>query len=159
MTDTQRKGVAIAAVLALLWFAYAQRPLPSPAPDVIPSGPDFLGAFSRSDDLRQAGCDAEAFAGICESVASVLEYDGKQTSPRIDSGVKVDDLRRWVREYALGGGSLKGKYPAVADAAKEYLDKHAGSSGGPMDQASRDRWVRALREMSASSRYAAGRLK
>lgn len=144
------------AVLLVLWFLNSQH-----APDIDPrrpDGPDLYPAFSQSGDKPQAHCDAELFGSITGSVAAMLDYDGKLSDPRVDTGLQVDDLRRWARDYATQGASFKAKYPLLADEVKKYLDQHAGTSGGPLDDAKRAAWIKALREISANSHWAAGRL-
>lgn len=148
---------AIAAVLYLLWSN--QTPDPGPlVPDVKPSV-DLVSVFAKNNDRTEASCDAETFGAIVTSVAAVLDYDAKLAEPRVQTGVQIDDLRRWVRDYATGGKSFKEKYPDLGDAVKKFLDAQAGDSGGPLDDAKRAKWISALRALGSSAEYAAKSLR
>jgi hypothetical protein len=96
-----------AAVLLVLgavivWYFLAQSPAPPP-PDVPPpdrpDGPDLYAVFSATGGGQQAHRDAVSFGVLCESLASIIEYDGQRgEESRLLSGVQLDDMRRWSRE-------------------------------------------------------------
>lgn len=130
------------------------KPVPRPPADA----PDLLPAFSATDDLLQAKQDASDFAALCCALADQLEYDSKLPSPRINTGVQMDDMRRWAREYFLSGQSLGVRYPKLRDIVKDYLDRKLGTDGGRLDDAKRKAWIDALRVLAEAGRYAASRL-
>jgi hypothetical protein len=119
-------------------------PAPGPAPVV---GLDLRGKFVGPD----AAVDAASVAALLEELAGQIEWDGQQSEPRLRTGAAFDDLRRAARELRTRGVSLGARQPAVRDAIKAFLDAEAGTEGGPVDAASRAKWVRAYRAVSAAA--------
>lgn len=145
-------------VVAIWWLGSPGISPPAPAPGPAPTL-DLVSVFAKNDNRDEASCDAEMFGAVVTSCAAVMDYDAKLAEPRIQTGVQVDDLRRWVRDYATGGKSFKDKYPSLGAAVKQFLDAKAGDSGGPLDDAKRQKWIEALRELGASAEYAAQQLR
>lgn len=119
-----------------------------------PDGPDLVQVFRTSDDAAQARRDAWTFATLCSSLADQIEYDGQLSQPRLRTGVQLDDLRRWAREYRLEGRSFSAEYPALPQTVRDFLDSQVGTAGGPIDAAQRTRWITALRTLSRCAAYA-----
>jgi len=137
-----------AIVAALLWMHLQDKPAPAPAPGPAPVvGLDLRGRFVGPD----ASQDAATTAALLEELAGQIEWDGSQTEPRLKTGAAFDDLRRSARELRTRGVSLGARQPAVRDAIKTFLDSEAGTEGGPVDAASRAKWVRAYRAVSAAA--------
>ena len=148
----------IAALCFVAWLVvtnFKSGPIDDPKR---PEGPELYSIFSQSPNALEAGADAKTFGDLTAAVAAHLEYDGSLPEPRINTGLQVDDLRRWSREYVTHGQSYRAKYPALVEAVKVYLDQHAGTSGGPLDDAKRRAWSKALRDISGNAHYAAKRL-
>jgi hypothetical protein len=139
-----------AIVAALLWIHFQGPPVPQPAPAPGPApvvGLDLRGLF-RGEEASQ---DATTTAALLEELAGQIEWDGQQAEPRLRTGAAFDDLRRSARELRTRGVSLGARQPAVRDAIKTFLDQEAGTEGGPVDAASRAKWVKAYRAVSAAA--------
>lgn len=143
----------LAAILlagAMVAFAIREPRKPSPPqPDLSP-GLDLRGLFVGPD----AAADAATTDALMSELADVVEWDGRQKSPRIVTGSAVHELRTAARELRCRGVRLGDRQPAVRDAIKAYLDKEAGTDGGPLDDAERARWVEAYRTVSKAARAA-----
>jgi len=129
---------------SLLWNRDNPAPAPGPAPVV---GLDLRGRFVGPD----AAADAATTAALLEELAGQIEWDGSQAEPRLRTGAAFDDLRRAARELRTRGVSLGARQPAVRDEIKRFLDAEAGTEGGPVDAASRAKWVRAYRAVSQAA--------
>jgi hypothetical protein len=141
--------LAILAAGAMIAFSIRENgtppaPAPGPAPVV---GLDLRGRFVGVD----AAADAATTAALLEELAGAIEWDGSQTEPRLKTGAAFDDLRRSARELRTRGVSLGARQPAVRDEIKRFLDSEAGTEGGPVDAASRAKWVKAYRAVSAAA--------
>jgi hypothetical protein len=162
----QQSSPPVAVLLVLgavaLYFLLAQ-PAPPP-PDIPPpdrpDGPDLYAVFSATGGGQQAHRDAVSFGVLCESLASIIEYDGQRgEESRLLSGVQLDDMRRWSREYYMRGESFGQRYPQLPEVVGSFLELKIGeSSGGPVDDAVRGRWIAAHRSLARSALYAANRL-
>lgn len=135
-------GAALAACVEL-W----PRPAPRPAPA---AGLNLRGKFIGSE----AAADAAAFAGVCDAIADALEQDGRAQSPRISTGLQLEDLRVGTSEFRFAPVPLRDRQPHVRAAVGRYLDEVAGKSGGPLDPVARARWVSCFREVAQASREA-----
>jgi len=139
--------LAILAAGGMIAFSIRENgtpPTPGPAPVV---GLDLRGRFVGPD----AAADAATTAALLEELAGQIEWDGQQTEPRLRTGAAFDDLRRAARELRTRGVSLGARQPAVRDEIKRFLDSEAGTEGGPVDAASRAKWVRAYRAVSQAA--------
>lgn len=143
----------LAAAGLCLWYLTAGGCRQSvPPPD---DAPDLVAAFATNDSALEARTDALTLGELCRSIADVIEYDGQLEQPRLTTGVQLDRLRRWAREYRLGGKSLAVKYPELPPILRGYLDAKVGTSGGPITAAQRQQWVAAYRTIAAACEYAA----
>lgn len=143
-------------VVYILFNSY--RPIPDSKPSI-----DLVTVFQDSPNSREARQDAARFADLCEALSEQLAYDGTLTPPRILTGVQVDDLRRWSREYVLRGESLSRKYPKMGGVMEEYMIKMVGEKDLPMDTLIdgvplRQKWVDSFKEIAKSARYASYRV-
>jgi hypothetical protein len=145
------------AAFALWVVLQVQTPSPQVDPKR-PEGPELYSAFSKNPNKIQAATDAAQFGELTASIAEMLLYDGQQTEPRIVTGVQLDDLRRWTRDYVTQGQKYQSRYPELAETIKAYLDQHAGKSGGPLDSHKRMAWSKCLTEIANNAKYAAARL-
>jgi hypothetical protein len=140
--------LAILAAGGMIAFAIRETRIPAPAPVPAPVvGLDLRGRFVGPD----AAADAATTAALLEELAGQIEWDGQQQEPRLKTGAAFDDLRRAARELRTRGVSLGARQPAVRDSIKAFLDSEAGTEGGPVDAASRAKWVRAYRAVSAAA--------
>jgi hypothetical protein len=140
--------LAILAAGAMIAFSIRESGTPAPAPGPAPVvGLDLRGLF-RGEEASQ---DAATTAALLEELASQIEWDGQQAEPRLRTGAAFDDLRRAARELRCRGVSLGARQPAVRDSIKAFLDAEAGTEGGPVDAASRAKWVKAYRAVSAAA--------
>jgi hypothetical protein len=135
-------------VAALIWMHLQDRQVPPPAPGPAPVvGLDLRGRFVGPE----AATDAATTAALLEELAGQIEWDGSQAEPRLRTGAAFDDLRRSARELRTRGVSLGARQPAVRDEIKRFLDSEAGTEGGPVDAASRAKWVRAYRAVGQAA--------
>ena len=150
--------LAIIVVVVVLWVSSGRGcSVPSVAPQP-PAGPDLVKAFAANDNRSEAAQHAHVFATICSSVADYLEDDGKRKpEPLIKNGVHVDELRRSLRQTRTRGWSFLVKYPDLGKVIDDHLTAELGTSGGPLDSAQRDKWVKAMRQLQACAQYAADR--
>jgi hypothetical protein len=140
--------LAILAAGGMIAFAILESGTPPPAPGPAPVvGLDLRGRFVGVD----AAADAATTAALLEELAGQIEWDGSQAEPRLRTGAAFDDLRRSARELRTRGVSLGARQPAVRDEIKRFLDAEAGTEGGPVDAASRAKWVKAYRAVSAAA--------
>jgi hypothetical protein len=120
-----------------------------------PSGPNLVEAFKTNDNRGEARQHAHQFATICSSLAEFIEYDGTRSEPLIKTGVNIDEFRRGLRQTRTKGWSFLTKYPSLEKELETYLTAQVGTSGGPVDKPQRDKWVAAMRTLSACAEYAA----
>lgn len=156
-----RPPMLIVAVVAVVGFIL-WRGMGSTPPGERPEGPDLYAVFNefgQSDE--QARSDAIAFGVLCESLGAMIEYDGQRPDgPRLLSGVQLDDLRRWAREYQMRGESFGQRYPSLPKVVGGYLDEQLGTScGGALDGEMRDKWVASHRQLAKCSLWAAEKLQ
>jgi hypothetical protein len=145
---TLAMNVATIAVCFMAFSLFWKRENPAPAPGPAPVvGLDLRGRFVGVD----AAADAATTAALLEELARQIEWDGSQAEPRLRTGAAFDDLRRAARELRTRGVSLGARQPAVRDAIKTFLDAEAGTEGGPVDAASRAKWVRAYRAVAQAA--------
>jgi hypothetical protein len=137
--------LAGAALVAAVEFWPRSAPAPAPSGGLSLRG-KFIGA--------EAAEDAAAFAGVCGSIADALELDGTAASPRIATGLQLEDLRVGVSEFRFAPRPLRERQPHVKAAVGRYLDEAAGTSGGPIDAEARGRWVTAFRELARAAEEA-----
>lgn len=152
MEKKQPPVLLIGAALVGAYLVFGAQAGPSP---IKPEGPDLTAAFSQTSSTAQATMDARQFAALCSSLADMMEYDGKRSEPRLLTGVQMDDLRRWSREYLQTGSSFGSRYPRLPELVGSYLDEKIGKSGGPVTPESRAAWVSAHRQLSLCGEYAA----
>ena len=132
-------GLGLAALIS--WVGSSPSPSPAPGPDA-PFAVSFVGPTAAED---------RALMGhLCASLADAIEQDGKRPEPRVRSGLQVEELRTVAREGRTAGVSIGDRQPDARRAIGDYLDREAGKSGGPLDAAGRDRWVKAFRGVAAA---------
>jgi hypothetical protein len=139
-------GLLVLAVVAFNW----QTPVtPSPTPPApVPVGPlDLRGLFGGPTGAE----DAALVAAITGELADELVWDWSQEKPYLTTGVAVDELRRRTREMRCRGVSIGARQPAARDAIAAHLDAAVGNEGGPIDEAKRTAWVKALLEISEAA--------
>jgi hypothetical protein len=140
--------LAILAAGGMIAWSLHDKPAPHPAPGPAPVvGLNLRGRFVGPD----AAVDAATTAALLEELAGQIEWDGQQAEPRLRTGAAFDDLRRSARELRTRGVSLGARQPAVRDEIKRFLDAEAGTEGGPVDAAAREKWVRAYRAVSQAA--------
>ena len=146
---------AILGAGAMIGIGLHSRPVPAPpGPGPAPAvGLDLRGRFVGETAAEDAGITA----ALLEELAGVIEFDGKQTEPRLRSGAAFADLRSISREYRTRGVSLGQRQPLARDSIKAFLDQEVGTDGGPVDAAARAKWVTAFRGVAAAARAAVGR--
>jgi hypothetical protein len=133
-------GAAIAA-----YVEFAPR-TSTPAP--VPAGQFSLRGKWIGPDAAE---DAAAFAGLCHGIADALEVDGGRQTPRITTGVQIEDVKVAAAEGRFLPRRLTQEQPHATAAAGKYLDEVAGTSGGPLDAAARGRWIDAYRALAAAA--------
>lgn len=155
---TDNSGLIFLAIVLVGggWFM-GQQNTPVVPPDA-PSGPDLIRPFRSGLDSTRAKQDSLDFGTLCEEIASLIEFDGQQTTPRLKTGVQFDDFRLIARSYRLRGRSLATEYPELPTVVGSYLDSKLGNDGGPVSEASRKAWVDAYRALGRSAQYASSHL-
>lgn len=147
--------IPIGLIFGLVWWFMQASPTPTPTP--APNGPDLLSAFKAGVDQARAKQDAKIFADLCGSIADVLEHDANQTTPRIRTGMQVDDLRIATRELRMRGASFSTYYPQLGPTIDAYMQP-LGLKAGPLDAPQRAKWIEAFRTLHTAASYAASHL-
>lgn len=146
----RREYVLVAALLAGAVVAGVVEFWPRTAGVAPTAAIDLRGKFVGP----KAAEDAAAFAGLCHGIAAALEADAGKTPPRITTGVQLEDLRVAAAEGRFLPRSLSREQPHAVAVTGRYLDDVAGTSGGPLDAAGRQRWVQAFRELAKAAEEA-----
>ena len=129
---------------------------PKPAPPIL--GAEVMAAFSQTDNRQQAAADAKLLAYVCDTLAEILDTDGKLKEPQLSTGLAIDNLRRNDRIYTFQRRSLSTNYPALPNVISAHFEAIVGTSGGPIDDQQRAKWVKAFADLAKASHYAAGEL-
>jgi hypothetical protein len=140
-------GAGLLLAAALAWRSGGSSeptPAPTPAPD---AAIVLRGAFVGPE----AATDAAIVSAMFDELASEVEWDAMQAEPIIRTGVAFDDLRVRAFDLRLRGASLGDRYPRARATIKEFLDRTAGTSGGPLTPAQRSAWVSAYREIARAA--------
>lgn len=146
----KRQYVIVAALLAAAALAAAVEFGPRLAVAPSTAAIDLRGKFVGPT----AAEDAAAMAGLCHGIAAALEADAGKSPPRITTGVQLEDVRVAAAEGRFLPRSLSREQPHAVAVAGRYLDDVAGTSGGPLDAAGRQRWVQAFRELAKAAEEA-----
>jgi len=142
-----RHLAAVALLAAAVWSYASKSPAPLPP---APVGFTLAGKFVGPD----ASEDAALVSALCAELADELEWDMSQAEPLLITGVAFDELRVRTRKMLCKGQSLGDKHPLARDAIGAYLDANAGTSGGPMDEATKRKWIAAYREVAKAAEAA-----
>ncbi len=152
--------ISILAAGAMISWAIAARPAPSPSPDNPPAPApagwptiDLRGAFVG----EHAAEDALTTHYLLKWLSDQIRYDGTLTDPRLKTASAFDELRRVARDGRMEGGTLGQRQPLAKERIKAFLDAAVGDSGGPVDAAGRDKFIRAFHDVSSAAAVAAGR--
>lgn len=137
------------ALAAFIW--YSDRSGADPVPPEPPPALDLRGKFHG----ETAASDAASVSALCDELARELEWDGQQASPLIKTGVAFDELRVRSRQLLCRGESIGDRQPQARADIEQYLNDHAGTSGGPLTPESRARWVAAYRDVAEAAGAAA----
>jgi hypothetical protein len=145
---------------AMISWALASRPAPEVRPDdpppVVPAGwptLDLRGAFVGDT----AAEDAMTTHYLLRWLAEQIRYDGSRPEPILRTAAAFDDLRKVAREGRMEGGTLGQRQPLARERIKAFLDSAVGDSGGPVDAAGREKFIRAFRDVSRAAAVAIGR--
>jgi hypothetical protein len=145
-----RQHIIAAALVAGALLAAAIEFGPQAAPTPPAGALDLRGKFVGPS----AAEDAAALAGLCRGIAEALERDAAGTTPRITTGVQLEDLRIAASEGRFLPRSLSREQPHAVAAAGRYLDSVVGTSGGPLAADARQRWVEAFRTLAQAAEEA-----
>lgn len=141
-------GAALVASLAFVW-AGRGRMEPTPAPGPAPDAPiTLVGKFSPTPE---AAADAARMEALFGEIADDLEWDAMEPEPLYKNGVAFDELRVRAFDMRMKGESLGARHPRVRDEIRAYLDRTAGTSGGPLTPAQKATWVAAFREVKRAA--------
>jgi len=144
--DVRHVAAAILGLAAALTYVNRDQAAPPPAPPE-PAGFSLRGAFVGPD----ASADAATTAALFDELASEIEWDSMQPEPLLKTGVAFDELRRRARLILCRGISLGDKHPRARESIKSYLDRTAGTSGGPLTPEQRSRWASAFRDVGRAA--------
>lgn len=151
MNRAQLAAVILAAAAAVLIAVHIHDQKPDNGPP--PVGPDLRGVFTGRADAHE---HAATFGAICHSLADLIEYDGRQASPIIQTGAQLDDVRQSVRQQRMKNFSFVGNYPRLDAVLVDHFSRAVGTSGERLDDQRRAAWVDAFRSIGGSALYAAG---
>lgn len=146
----QQAAAAALLIFAVVSFHWGQsvRPSPPQPSPPRPAGPlDLQGKFQGPTGAE----DAAIVAALTAELADELAWDWSQEKPYLTTGVSVDELRRRTREMRCRGDSIGARQPAARDAIARHLDVAVGTSGGPIDDAKKAAWIKAMREISEAA--------
>ena len=148
-----RQLIAVALVLvALAWFVSDQSGGNLPPPTPAPSGAlNLRGKFVGAT----AAADAVAVAALCRELGDKIQQDGESETPRLKTGVALDDLRVAARELRMSGESIGERQPRMRAAVEAFMTKHLGEDGGPISDEQRAKWVECFYEIGRSAADAA----
>lgn len=150
MTNARQLAAAGLAATAIGFAVMSNRnDQPTPLPDP-PAGLNLRGVFVGPT----AADDCLIFGHLCESLAEMIEWDGKQDQPRLTTGAAIDDLRRLAREFRLDGSSVGSRQPRAADEIGNYMTEKLGTDGGPITTEQRAAWVNTFREIARACDHA-----
>lgn len=148
---TREKSIVLAALLAVAAIAAVVEFAPRSGNETRPEpGLNLRGKFVGPN----AAEDAAAFAGLCRGIADALQADGQKSSPRITTGVQLEDVRVAAAEGRFLPRALTREQPHATAAAGKYLDDTVGTSGGPLDATRRAQWVEAYRTLAEAAEEA-----
>lgn len=144
---------SLAALFGAVAFVSLMAPPAPPAPK--PEPPE---AFSLTGKFVGASAseDAATLAALCDELARIIQADGEKETPRLKTGIQLDELRVAAREGRTRGISIGARQPKARDAIEQYLNDAVGVSGGPVDAEQRAKWVDAFFEISRAASRAAG---
>jgi hypothetical protein len=145
------RHLAAAALVAAALLTYVKPAAPVvPEPPARPEALDLRGKFVGLDAAR----DAALVAALCSELADEIEWDAAQIEPLLRTGVAFDELRVRTRILLCRGESLGAKHPLARDAIEAHLTAVAGTSGGPLDDAAKAKWIRAYRDVARAAEAA-----
>lgn len=137
--------VIAVALVALAWSLQPSKDVKPPVPD----GPLDLTACFEGGDAAQ---DAAIVAAMASEIADVIEWDGMQEQPLLDTGFALDQMRTKTREFMCRGESLGEKHPLLCERVSEYLTDELGNDGGVVSDQQRAAWVSCYREIARAAR-------
>ena len=148
LTLKQLAGVGLLLVAVLTLQVGPRSPVPPPMPEPTPElSPDLRGKFTGPT----AAEDSATVAALTAELADEIDWDGRQEDQFLKTGVSIDNLRKRARELRCRGVSIGARQPAARDAIAKHLEDAVGTSGGPIDDAARAKWVTAFREISEAA--------
>lgn len=143
-------AAGLLAAAGVVWWNDQSGGEPVP-PDPVPVEVlDLRGKFHG----ETASSDAASVSALCDELARELEWDGAQATPLIRTGVAFDELRVRSRQLLCRGESIGDRQPQARAEIEEWLNTHAGTSGGPLTPESRARWVAAYRDVAKAAEAA-----
>lgn len=151
-----RRHVMAALLLSIAAWSWLSRSggggTPTPAPEPDNAAISLRGRFVGSS----AAADAATIGCLCDALADCVEQDGMLASPRLTTGVAIDDLRVAARDARMNGVSIGDRQPLVRDAIRDYLARPdvVGVGGGPLSSEQRAKWVTAFRTIARAADYA-----
>lgn len=142
----QTAAIALLVAAAAIYSATGL----TPAPPVAPPAIDLTRAFVGPDAAK----DAATLASMSDSLADMIEWDGKQAEPLLKTGKALDELRTRTRQFICEGRSLGEKHPRMCELVGAYLESQLGGDSGEIKPEQRAAWVNAYREIARSARHA-----
>jgi hypothetical protein len=141
--------VAVLVVAAVLVSQLKRDTAPQPAP--MPPDAFSLAGLFQGEDAAEA---AATLAALADELADEIEHDGMQDEPFLKTGTALDTLRNRARSLRCRGRSIGDEHPRVREAVAAYLDDAVGTSGGPVTDEQRSRWVKAYRSIARAAERA-----
>ena len=143
----QQAVASLLLVAAFVSFSLSKKVDPSPPEPKPPASFTLKGRFTG----QTAADDAMLVSAMTAELADEIAWDGTLQKPTLTTGVAIDELRRRLREMRCRGESIGERQPQARDAIARHLDIAVGNAGGPIDEAKRAAWVKALGEISEAA--------
>lgn len=136
---------------ALVLGAYYLGRTSSPSPEIPPAPAELVlrGQFIGPT----ASQDAAMLSALCDELAVQIEEDGRKSSPRLTTGMQLEELRTAAREGRMRGESLAARQPHARKLIGDYMTQKLGVDPGEIKN--RADWVSAFRTIAKACADAA----
>lgn len=137
-----QKTIRIALAAGIIWYAVGGPG--GSLPDI--GGGQYSGSL-RSVNEAAAKMAATDRTGLSESMNAAARMLEQDKAGLITSTEALQQFIRGTTAYGYSSFSVA-KYPDVADAVQEQLEKAVGSKVGPLDPSTKNETVETLKELA-----------
>jgi hypothetical protein len=143
-----------------VWFVAGKPDLGKLIPNITPPAPinplapyvDVQAAFSANADASSRVNDALVVSGLCDGLASAVEFDGTRSTPQLTYVSQIAALRTNAISTAFKGLTINTKYPAFGSAVKAAFETDLGDGSKPLDADKRAKAAAAFRKVAEGCR-------